>query len=147
MGWRISSGVAAGEWVAAQLGRGFYADRAEALGLEKDGVQQAGVIYEDYNGVSVVCHIAITARLTPVFLAAIFDYPFRVCGVDKIIAPVSSGNAKARQLVEKMGFTEEARIQNARPDGDMILYTQRQRDCRYLGERYGKKFTEAATGA
>jgi RimJ/RimL family protein N-acetyltransferase len=75
-----------------------------------------------------------------------FDYPFNVCGVDKIIAPVGSKNAKAIRLVRKMGFTEEARIKNADTDGDIIFLTMTRDACRFLGHRYGQKITEAASG-
>jgi hypothetical protein len=38
-----------------------------------------------------------------------------------------------------MGFTEEARIKDGMADGDMILFTLAKDDCKYLGERYGKR--------
>jgi hypothetical protein len=41
------------------------------------------------------------------------------------------------KFVEKLGFAEEARITDAAPDGDIILYTLKKADCRYVGERYG----------
>jgi len=69
----------------------------------------------------------------------IFDYPFNVCKVKKIIVPVDATNLKSISLVEKMGFTEEARIKDGMADGDMILYTLAKDDCKYLGERYGKR--------
>jgi hypothetical protein len=50
-------------------------------------------------------------------------------------------------LVEKMGFTEEARIKNGMADGDLILYTLAKENCKYLGERYGKKNTSTTTSA
>jgi len=74
--------------------------------------------------------------MTPRYLAIIFDYPFNVCDVKKIIVPVDSTNLKSINLVEKMGFTEEARIKDGMADGDMILYTLAKNDCKYLGERY-----------
>jgi hypothetical protein len=45
-----------------------------------------------------------------------------------------------------MGFTEEARIKNADTDGDIVFLTMTREACRYLGHRYGKKITEAASG-
>jgi RimJ/RimL family protein N-acetyltransferase len=76
-----------------------------------------------------------------------FDYPFNVCGVDKIIAPVGSKNAKAIRLVRKMGFTEEARLKDADTDGDIVFLTMTREACRYLGHRYGKKITGTAASA
>jgi RimJ/RimL family protein N-acetyltransferase len=107
--------------------------------LKKNGEFVAGVIYENWNRRSITCHIAISGRLTPRYLAVIFDYPFNVCDVKKIIVPVDATNSKSVTLVEKMGFTEEARIKDGMANGDMILYTLAKEDCKYLGERYGKK--------
>lgn len=145
MGWNIKSGPEVGEWVCWQTGGGYHEARSNALGLEKDGQIVAGVVYENWNGRSIVCHIAIQGRLTPAYLGAIFDYPFNVCGVDKIIVPVSSGNSKALRLVGKMGFTEEARIHNADTDGDIVFLTMARESCRFLGRRYGQKFTETTS--
>jgi RimJ/RimL family protein N-acetyltransferase len=77
--------------------------------------------------------------LTPRYLAVIFDYPFVVCDVKKIIVPVDATNSKSIVLVEKMCFTEEARIKDGMADGDLIIYTLAKENCKYLGERYGKE--------
>lgn len=147
MGWNIKSSPEVGEWVCSQTGGGYHEARSNALGLERDGEIVAGVVYENWNGRSVVCHIAILGRMTPAYLAAIYDYPFNVCGVDKIIVPVSSGNSKALRLVGKMGFTEEARIHNADTDGDIVFLTMARESCRFLGRRYGQKVTETTSGS
>jgi RimJ/RimL family protein N-acetyltransferase len=146
MGWNIESSTEVGEWVCSQTGGGYHEARSNALGLRKDGELVAGVVYENWNGRSVFCHIAIEGRMTPTYLAAIFDYPFNVCGVDKIVVPVSSGNSKALRLVGKMGFTEEARIHNADTNGDIVFLTMARDSCRFLGRRYGQKFTETTSG-
>jgi RimJ/RimL family protein N-acetyltransferase len=77
--------------------------------------------------------------LTPKYLAVIFDYPFNMCKVKKIIVPVDATNSKSVTLVEKMGFKEEARIKDGMADGDLILFTLAKEDCKYLGKRYGKE--------
>jgi len=146
MGWHITSGPTVGEWVCEQTGGGYHAERSNAIGLRKGDEIACGVVYENWNGRSIVCHIAIVGRMTPAYLAAIFDYPFNVCGVDKIIAPVGSKNVKALKVVSKMGFTEEARIKNADTDGDIVFLTMTRDACRFLGHRYGQKITEATSG-
>jgi hypothetical protein len=88
----------------------FNPDRSSAIGLMRDGKTVAGVVYENFNGRSVVCHICVKGRMTPAYLAAIFDYPFNVCDVQKVICPVSSGNVRAQRVVRKMCITEEARL-------------------------------------
>ena len=147
MGWHITSGPEVGEWVCMQTGGGYHAERSNALGLKKGDELVCGVVYENWNGRSIVCHIALQDRLTPAYLAAIYDYPFNVCGVDKIIAPVGSKNVKALKLVRKMGFTEEARIKDADTNGDIVFLTMTRASCRYLEPRYGQKFTETTASA
>ena len=83
---------------------------------------------------TITCHIAIAGRVNKKFLRAIFDYPFIVCNVDKIIAPVIADNDKSINLVQNMGFTEEARI--ARSNGDMIFFTLLKDKCKFLGGKY-----------
>jgi len=128
----------AGHWTAEQTKGKYFEANSQSIGLKQNGEFVAGVIYENWNGRSIICHIAISGRLTPRYLAVIFDYPFNVCGVKKIIVPVDATNFKSVILVEKMGFTEEARIKDGMADGDMILYTLAKENCKYLGERYGK---------
>jgi RimJ/RimL family protein N-acetyltransferase len=107
--------------------------------LKRNGEFVAGVIYENWNRQSITCHIAIFGRLTPRYLAVIFDYPFVVCDVKKIIVPVDATNLKSVILVENMGFKEEARIKDGMANGDLILYTLAKENCKYLKERYGKR--------
>jgi RimJ/RimL family protein N-acetyltransferase len=129
--------------VAKRIRGGYFAERSQAIGLVRDGEIVAGVIYENWNQRSIMCHIAIEGRLTPVYLAAIFDYPFKVCEAEKIITPIASENLTSIKLVENMGFSEEARIKDAHPDGDIILFTLSRSACRFLGERYGKRIRPA----
>lgn len=139
MVWGITNGNRVGEWVATRIQGSYFADQSQAIGLERDGEIRAGVIYENWNRRSIVVHIAIEKRITPAFLAAIFDYAYNVCGVEKVIAPVDEDNLKCRRLVEGLGFEKEAVIKNACVGGDIILYTHVPYGCKYLGERYGQK--------
>ena len=138
MGWHlIVSNELVGHWVAEKLGSGYFAPRSNAIGLMKDNKLIAGVIYENWNRRSIMCHIAVEGRLTRSYIGAIFNYPFNVCNVEKIIVPVESHNLKSVKLIENMGFTEEARIKDSQPNGDTILYTMTKGNCRFLGDRYG----------
>jgi RimJ/RimL family protein N-acetyltransferase len=137
MGWRIVSGPEVGHWVTSKAGGVFGPATSTAIGLEKDGEVIAGVIYENWNGRSIVAHMAVTGRLTREFIGAIFRYAFVKCGVDKVILPISSANTKSNKFAKHLGFTEEARLKDAAADGDVILYTLKKGDCKYLGEQYG----------
>ena len=133
MGWHITQGDHVGVWVAEQT-TGSYHYNAQSIGLDRDGQVVAGVIYESFMGTSITCHIAIAGRVNKKFLRAIFNYPFKVCNVEKIIAPITGDNDKSIKLVKNMGFTEEARIK--RSNGDMIFFTMLKDNCKFLGDKY-----------
>lgn len=139
MGRNIVSGDDVGHWVASQSGGSYFAAKSQAIGLEQDGKLIAGVIYENWNHASVVCHIAFLGRLTPLFMHLVFRYPFVDLDVQKIIAPIYSDNVKALRVVGKLGFNEESRITGAAPNGDIIFLTMARDKCRFLGDRYGQK--------
>lgn len=143
MGWRIVNGPHVGLWVGERMEGIFPAERSVAIGLEKDGRLVAGTVYENWNGRSVVCHIA-WERVTPTYVAAVYDYAYNVCGVDKIIGPINSNHTRALRLVRKMGFSEEARLKDAAPDGDIVLMTLTPERCRFLEPRYGQKISSTA---
>ena len=147
MGWHITAGPEVGEWVSAQTEGHFAPAASVAIGLKRDGELVAGTIYENWNGQSVVCHIA-WRRVTPAYLAAIYHYAYEVANVGKIIAPVNGNHTRALKLVSKMGFLEEARIKGAAHDaGDIVLMTLTPDRCRFLEPRYGQKITSAAAAA
>lgn len=143
MAWDLVTGPDAGVWTAAQVGTAYVPEVEEAIGLRHNGSFVAGTIYEDWNGKSIVAHIAVAGRMTPAFVSAIFDYPFNVCGAHKIICPIPSDNARSINLATKMGFRQEACLKDATPTGDMLLFTLTRSNCRFLEERYGKKSTRA----
>ena len=140
LGWHlIVTGPVVGNWVAARVNGQYFEAASQAIGIEKDGKIIAGVIYENWNQVSIWCHIAIEGRLTKKYLWTIFDYPFKQIGAKKIIVPVSSSNEKSLRLVGKMGFVEEARIKDARPDGNMVFLVMDRENCRFLEPRYEQR--------
>lgn len=140
----IVHGKHIGEWVALQMGGLFDVEHSQAIGLQRNGELVAGIIYENWNGKSVVCHIAIRGRITPEFLSVISQYAYVQCGAHKIIAPASSDNRRSVDMLRKMGFREECRIRNAQPGGDICLFTMTKDSCKYLSERYGKKSNSSA---
>lgn len=127
------------------MGAVFAPEAQTAIGLYKDKDPQAAVIYENWNGRSLVAHMAITGRITRQYLFVIFDYAFRQMSAAKVILPVQSTNTKSIKFVTNLGFREEARIKDAAPDGDVLLFTLAKQDCRFLGEKYGKAVTPART--
>lgn len=143
----IVKGSRVGEWTAKRLFTLYHAEGSEAIGLERNGELVAGVIYENWNHKSITAHIVIEGRITPSYLAAIFDYPFNVACVDKIIAPCAESNLESQKLLQNFGFTEEARIADAHPSGCLLIYTMARDACRFLGKRYGKRLSKPAACA
>lgn len=140
---RVESGPEIGLWVADQLGRGYFAERSNAVGLRRGQEIVAGVIFENWNRRSIVVHIAATGRMTPTFIAAIFDYAYVVCGVEKVIVTIEDTNAKSIGICEAMGFTKEATITDSHPGGDQFVYTLRKSECRFLDKRYARRISQA----
>jgi RimJ/RimL family protein N-acetyltransferase len=127
-----------GQWVAFQNKGAFSVDTATALGLQKEsGDIVAGVIYENWNGRSIIAQMAIRGMLTRKFLGAVFRYPYVQLGVEKVILIVATGNDKSNRFARHLGFTEECRVRDADPSGDLVIYTLKKSDCRFLGEAYG----------
>lgn len=118
-------------------------DGMRAIGLRRDGELVAGAVYEGFNGRNIWVHLAgLPGRswLNRGFLQAGFRYPFDMCGVDRLSGYVNASNADARRFDEHVGFTEEARLKGAAPDGgDVILYVMWRKDCHFLGETHGIK--------
>ena len=131
MSFEIVQGDSVGRWIASRLEASFDGNSEVAIGLQIRGEMAAGVIYEQWNGKSVVCHIVFD-RITRRFLGEAFRYAFDVCGASKIIGPVWSDNQRALGMVAKLGFREEARIRDATPEGDIVLMTMVREQCRFL---------------
>ena len=128
-----------GPWVAEKTGGTWCYGRGSGLGKIKDGRLVAGVLYEDYNGANVVCHIrGEPGWADRRFLGIIFDYPFNQLNVKRITVPVNSTNKESIKLVTHMGFTLESGLAQATPDGDLLLFCLFKKDCKYIRGKYGK---------
>ena len=112
----------------------------------QDGQLVAGVLYEDFTGPNVVCHIAGEGNwANRDYLGVIFDYPFNQLGVKRITAPISSTNIKSINLVTRMGFTLECTLAQATPDGDLHLFRMWREECKYIRGKYGKSQRTSST--
>lgn len=125
-----------GPWVAGHIpGMTYQPGSAAAIGRIKDGQIVAGVLYQDFNGANVFCHIAGVGRwMNKQYLSIIFDYPFRQLKVRRITVCVASSNTASRRFVEHLGFTLEAILHDAHPDGDLRIYKMTADECRWIKE-------------
>jgi len=131
---------AIGPWVCEKTGGTWVKGRGTAIGLVKGGAIEAGVLYEDFSGSNIVCHIAGQGGwASRSFLALIFHYPFVQLGAKRITAPVASTNAKSINLVHRMGFELECTLAQAIPEGDLHLFRMWRDDCKFLRGKYRGK--------
>ena len=122
-------------WVIERTGAGgeYVPGTCSAIGRIRDGQIVGGIYYEKFNGASVMCHIASEGDrwLNKTFLWMIFDYPFRQLGAKRMTAPILDSNVASINFVEKLGFVREANLQDAHPDGDLIIYRLFADECRW----------------
>ena len=93
-----------------------------------------GVIFTGFTVAGIGLH---SAGFDPHWLSRdmlwmAFHYPFEQLGVRKITGTIHSGNRKAILFDLKLGFTEETRVVDLFPDGDLIIMSMRREDCRWL---------------
>ncbi len=126
-----------GPWVCERTGGTWTPKRGTAIGQMKDGQINAGVLYEDWNGANIVCHIAGEGNwANKRFLSVIYHYPFEYVGAKRVTVPVKSTNEKSIKLVTRMGFTLESTLAQATPDGDMLLFRMFKHEYKYLRGKY-----------
>lgn len=123
---------------------------AQVISCMEDGVFIAGVVYDGYNGGSIGAHIWVDdgKRPSKEWFAAIFDYPFNVLGVKKIIGQVKGSNDEAHALDRHFGFIKEADIAEYYDDGDsLVIYSMTKDQCRILTSPTWAKVTNIVGGA
>jgi RimJ/RimL family protein N-acetyltransferase len=118
-----------------------WVDGMKGIGLVRTGKIVAGVVYEGYNTRNIWMHGAVEGgRVSREFVWAIHYYPFVELGVDRISTMVRDTNDASKRVTARMGYEVEARLRGAADDGsDTLIFVLRRQDCRFLGERYGKK--------
>lgn len=134
---RIVLGEAPGQWVLAEMNsRAAFDINMTAIGFKRDGKMIAGFLFENWNGQSLMAHMAIQGRASREFYRFAAEYVFKQCGAYKLIASIVSDNHRSMNLATKMGFRYEARIANAAPHGDICIFTLVESDCRFLKGAY-----------
>lgn len=107
----------------------------KALGLERDGVMVAGVLYDGWNGVNLWMHSAIEpgAYLGRTYPWYVFAYPFTELGARRLTGWVEASNAAAVRFNLACGFRVEHTVVGAATDGgDALLMVMRPEDSVWL---------------
>ena len=125
-----------GQWVCQRAGGDFRVG-GSAVGLEKHGQLVAGVIFDNFNGASLYMHVAAEGKhwLNREFLWFTFYYAFTIMRANVLIGLVGSKNDAALHFDKNLGFVETCRIPGAHPDGELVILTMTQQQCRFLVRR------------
>ena len=109
-----------------------------AIGLKRDGRLVAGVIYNSNESANICMHVGAedgSKWMTRDFLYACFYYPFEQLGKRRVTACIRSGNKKAADFVENLGFKYEARLPHWYGEEDMLVYGMLRERCRFLEKK------------
>jgi RimJ/RimL family protein N-acetyltransferase len=130
------------EWVAKRTHEYGNFGSATGIGVQRNGELIAGVVYNEYNGANINMHVAAVEKsrwLSRTALQFFFGYPFNQLGVKRATALVGEGNTQSRRLVEGLGFRLEARLADAHPSGQLLVYVMRPEWCRWTEVRHELK--------
>lgn len=140
----VGSGVI--EWVAKQTHEYGNFGAAQGIGWRRNGEIVAGVVFNEFNGVTCCLHVASIGShwLSREFLWTCFDYPFCQLKVQRLTVLIGEGNAKARRFNEHLGFTLETTLERAHPTGKLMVYRMFKEDCKWIKLGLEKRFAKAA---
>lgn len=128
-----------GPWVCDGTGGTWVSGRGTAIGRKVGGRLVAGVLYEDWNGANVSCHIRGDGNwANREFLWAIFAYPFNQLGVRRLTGLVDSANKVANEFNLRLGFVLECSLVGATPSGNLNIYRMTRDECRFLRLPHGQ---------
>lgn len=146
--------VGIGEWVCDRTGGTWSADATTSLGIAQDSILIAGVLYDNFNGANIQMHVAAEAGkywLTKEFLYEVFFYPFEYLQCRRATAIIPSSNAASLNICRRLGFTQEAVLKEAHPEGDLLVFSLLKTDCKWLklklrGTTHGQGIRSSSTG-
>lgn len=135
---------AIGAFVSDRMGRPHEMwGEKRAIGWVRDRLLVAGVIYNHFSTVSCCMHVAANPGrnwLSPEFLFAAFDLPFRQWNLRRVTGLVPKDNMDARRFDEHLGFQYEGEMRGALPDGgSLLVYGLLRDDCRWIREDFARK--------
>lgn len=104
------------------------------IGLVRNGVLVAGVVYDKWGDGDVCMHVGGTGKfwLNREFLFAVFDYPFNQIGCRRVTGLVPADNFAAKRFDEHLGFVQEGCMRKGTASGDLLVYGMLKEECRWL---------------
>ena len=69
---------------------------------------------------------------------------FNQAKVKRLTGLVGEKNTDSQRFNKNLGFTIEARLKDAHPDGDLLIYRMFRDECRFLNMRKDYEYQKAA---
>lgn len=95
------------------------------------------VAYNNFNGRLCSMHAVIQKPeyVTPGVVREVFEFPFKYCNVEHLLAPVAADNLEALEFDKRLGFKEIYRFTEGATVGDLVMLSMSKADCRWIGKR------------
>jgi RimJ/RimL family protein N-acetyltransferase len=122
-------------WVANRVkAEHGYGENAKAIGVSRDGVPVAAVVYHSYTGHNITCEIAVDepAAMTRRVLRELFSYPFVQLNCLRITVLIARSNTKSIDFCQRLGFVCEGTLREATPADDYHVYGMLKRECPWI---------------
>lgn len=131
----VTQDDAIGRWVYDRTGGGdWIAGAGSTIAVYRDTAIVAGVTFSQWTGPNIFTAVAVEDRraVTRQFLFLCFWYPFEQLQCRRITALVNEDNSASLLAIEHLGFKCEATLEDAAPNGNVIVYRMFKRDCKWL---------------
>ena len=129
------------KWLGDKTG-GVGTDMVVCIGLERNGELIAVTGYNLFNGRSCHVHFCIEKGAYPTrqYVWFVHYYAFIQAGLEVMIAFMAASNERILKLARHLGYVEKYRLEDAHPDGDMVLCTLSAKNCKFLlGKEHANK--------
>lgn len=129
-------------WVASSMPIPTQFYHYAAIGLERDGLPIAAVVYHNFvpvfKDIEVTCLIADPKAAHPDIIATFLRYPFEQLDCNRVTANTAKKNKRSRKFILGLGFKHEGMKKNGCGNDDMIIYGLTRKDAMKWLERTKK---------
>lgn len=126
-------------WACERIGIDCFRSDARTIGLERDGVLAAVVVFDSFSDVDANIHVASDGSrlwMNRELLVSTFAYAFIQCGLRRLTGLVQSDNERALAFDEHLGFRREGYHPKAAKTGDLVSLGLLREDCRFIPMEY-----------
>ncbi len=113
-----------------------------SIGFSLDQEIIGGVTFSHFNGREIWASIWADNKkmFTRTNLRTMFEYPFLICGVQRLSSVVRRDNEKSLKLTRQLGFIEEGVTRHCfenTSDGDGIRFGMLPAECKWIPKEIG----------